>query len=161
MVNATTNKLKHWSDDELISLLQAHHDVRTSRGADAEFLPLDDLVEDTFATFSARQEQLIQQHQHHSQSNPDGDGSDGFEPVVRRPAKAVYDKLYGLVSSYKFVTDYEEDRINRERSAIGSAIQPTKKPWWDLTPSDHRRILGKNRVGFMYAIFFTGKMLTG
>ncbi|KAK9324010.1 hypothetical protein V1517DRAFT_319015 [Lipomyces orientalis] len=156
MAPPTTNKLKHWSDEELIALLQAHHDVRSARGTDAEFLPLDDLVEDTYAAFCARQEQILQQQQQQPHA---GDDSEGADQIVRRPPKAVYDKLYGLVSSYKFITDYEEDRINRERSAIGTAIATSKKPWWDMSPSDHRRVLGKNRTWLSKSVYNTVAIL--
>ncbi|KAK9236944.1 hypothetical protein V1525DRAFT_405464 [Lipomyces kononenkoae] len=153
----TTSKLKHWSDEELIALLQAHHDVRSARGSDAEFLPLDDLVEDTYTAFCARQDQMLQQHQH--QQSHAADDSEVVDQNVRRPPKAVYDKLYGLVSSYKFITDYEEDRINRERSAIGTAITTNKKPWWDMSPSDHRRVLGKNRTWLSKSVYNTVAIL--
>ncbi|KAK9485830.1 hypothetical protein V1527DRAFT_465668 [Lipomyces starkeyi] len=157
MAPPTTNKLKHWSDEELIALLQAHHDVRSARGSDAEFLPLDDLVEDTYTAFCARQEQVLQQHQ--QQQPHAADDSEVSDQNIRRPPKAVYDKLYGLVSSYKFITDYEEDRINRERSAIGTAITTNKKPWWDMSPSDHRRVLGKNRTWLSKSVYNTVAIL--
>ncbi|KAK9459448.1 uncharacterized protein V1516DRAFT_679945 [Lipomyces oligophaga] len=172
LLATTSNKLKHWNDDELIALLQAHHDVRATRGPDAEFLALDDVIEDTYATFTARQDQLAQQQQQQRQAaagvsgggnvgsgGGGNDDSDTYDAIVRRPAKAVYDKLYGLVSSYKFITDYEEARINHERSTIGTAITHSKKPWWDLNPSEHRRILGKNRTWLSKSVYNTVALL--